>query len=152
MRETTWCWNTLDDFAPRALYAMLALRVDVFVVEQACAYAELDGLDAVALHRVGWEGERAIACLRVLPPSEGFPDVRIGRVAVARDRRGRGLARALMEAALERIAADHPHHAVTLSAQSYLERFYAGFGFRVTGPEYDEDGIPHLPMRRPVPA
>jgi ElaA protein len=126
------------------LYRLLALRVAVFVVEQACAYPELDGRDlepaTVHLWIDGDEGEPA-AYLRLLAEPDG--SVRIGRVVTAPARRGEGLAAALVTAALARTT---PATAV-LDAQSHLTGWYQSFGFEVAGAEYLDDGIPHTPMR-----
>ena len=127
------------------LYALLRLRVDVFVVEQHCAYTEIDGRDTEpdALHVwLADEPTRPLGYLRVLSEPNGV--ARIGRVAVARSARGGGLARRLVQAGLDHIG-DRP---CVLDAQAGLVDFYAEFGFVVTGPEYLEDGIPHMPMRR----
>lgn len=133
-----------DELDPRTAYLLWQLRESVFVVEQECPYPELDGRDLEPGTRHVWaeEGGRPVAYLRLLEDPDG---VRIGRVLVAGDRRGRGLARALMDAALE-LVGDRPSQ---LAAQSYLARWYAGFGYGVSGEEFVEDGIPHVPMRRP---
>jgi ElaA protein len=135
-----------DDLTLAELYAILALRVRVFVVEQECAYQEIDGLDPVAEHwwRPGPSGGVA-AYLRVLL-ADGV--VRIGRVVTAPEHRGTGAGAALMRAALEEL--DGP---VVLGAQVRVRGFYERLGFTVDGVEYDEDGILHVPMRRgTVPA
>jgi ElaA protein len=131
-----------DDLTPRDLYDLLALRVRVFVVEQECAFQELDGLDAEAEHvwTRGPAGE-VVAYLRVL---EGDGETRIGRIVTAPEHRGTGAGAALMRAVLADI--DGP---VVLGAQVQAQGFYARLGFAVDGPGYDEDGIPHVPMRRP---
>ncbi|HEY3009382.1 MAG TPA: GNAT family N-acetyltransferase [Micromonosporaceae bacterium] len=135
----------LAELDPGTLYALLKLRVDVFVVEQQCAYPELDGRDTEpdTLHVWLERGGRPAAYLRILRDADGA--ARIGRVVVARDARGDRLAGRLMGAALELIG-DRP---AVLEAQAHLADFYAGHGFVPTGPEYLEDGIAHLPMRRP---
>ncbi|MGH9249976.1 MAG: GNAT family N-acetyltransferase [Acidimicrobiales bacterium] len=133
------------DLDTATLYAVLRLRVDVFVVEQHCAYPELDGRDTEpgALHVwLADESAGPVGYLRILADPDGV--ARIGRVAVARSARGAGLARRLMQAALQQVG-DRP---CVLDAQAGLVGFYAEFGFVVTGPEYLEDGIPHVPMRR----
>ncbi len=127
------------------LYAVLQLRVDVFVVEQQCPYAELDGLDTDpgAEHfwiEAGIPG-KVVATLRVLQV-DGRP--RIGRVATAWSHRQRGYAAALMRAALAHVG----EREITLEAQSHLQQWYAGFGFVRSGEDYDEDGIRHVHMRR----
>ena len=68
---------------------------------------------------------------------------RIGRVVTAPEHRGTGVGVALMREVLARI--DGP---AVLGAQVRVRGFYERLGFVVDGPEYDEDGIPHLPMRR----
>jgi ElaA protein len=132
------------DLDAATLYALLRLRVDVFVVEQRCPYPELDGRDTEPDTRHVWiEGDgRPIAYLRMLADPGGA--VRIGRVVVAAPARGAGLATALMAAALE-LADTRP---CVLDAQAHLAGYYAGLGFTAIGPEYVEDGIPHLPMHR----
>ena len=131
------------DLTAGELHAILALRTRVFVVEQDCAFQEIDGLDPVAVHwwAAGDAGEVA-AYLRVL--DEGGGVTRIGRVVTAPEHRGTGAGAALMRAALA--ALDGP---VVLGAQVRVQGFYERLGFSVDGPGYDEDGIPHVPMRRP---
>jgi ElaA protein len=133
------------------LYALLRLRVDVFVVEQQCPYPELDGRDAEpsTLHfwLAGGDGRgvsEPVAYLRLLSEPDGT--ARIGRVVVARQARGTGLAGRLMAEALARIG----ERECVLDAQTPLVGFYTGLGFTATGPEFLEDGIAHVPMRRGV--
>jgi len=125
------------------LYALLRLRVDVFVVEQECPYPELDGRDTEpeTLHLWLEEGGSMLGYLRLLTDPEGR---RIGRVCVALEARGRGVAEALMHAALARCTGP-----VVLDAQAHLSGWYERLGFVVAGPRFVEDGIPHVPMRLP---
>ncbi|WP_309068264.1 GNAT family N-acetyltransferase [Microbacterium sp.] len=131
------------DIPPLVLYAILRLRVDVFVVEQECAYPELDGRDIepTAVQLWAEEAGEVIATLRLL--TDG-PDRRIGRVATAARARGRGVAADLMQRAL----AECEGAVVRLDAQAHLAGWYARFGFAPDGPEFLEDGIPHVPMIR----
>ncbi|MGH3762379.1 GNAT family N-acetyltransferase [Actinophytocola sp.] len=137
---------TGDELTAAQLYALLTLRVDVFVVEQECPYPELDGRDLrpdtghLWLARAG----EPRAYLRLLrEPGGGW---RIGRVCTAAGARGLGLGARLMAAALERVGdAD-----VVLDAQTYAQDFYARFGFAPEGAPFDEDGIEHITMRRTV--
>jgi ElaA protein len=136
------------DLDGATLYTLLRLRCDVFVVEQACAYPELDGRDTEPAARHLWltddDGADPVAYLRVLADPDG--SARIGRVCVARKARGAGAAGRLMAAALALTGGRR----CVLDAQSHLTAFYARFGFSPTGPEYLEDGIPHVPMARPA--
>lgn len=124
------------------LYRILKLRVDVFVVEQECAYPELDGRDLEPSTRQLWveDAGEVVATLRVLHDGSA---VRIGRVATAESARSAGHAGRLMQRALE-LAGDRD---VVLDAQSYLQGWYEKFGFVRTGDEFLDDGIPHVPMQ-----
>ncbi|MEU1756560.1 GNAT family N-acetyltransferase [Micromonospora matsumotoense] len=159
---------TFAELDARTFHDLLRLRIDVFVVEQRCPYPELDGRDVEPGTRHLWlthdgdlprdgilprdgdvprdgvlprDGD-VLAYLRLLADPGGV--TRIGRVVVAPAARGGGLAGRLMTEAL-RLVGDRP---CVLEAQAHLSGFYAGHGFTVTGPQYVEDGIPHLPMRR----
>jgi ElaA protein len=126
------------------LYALLKLRVDVFVVEQACPYPELDGRDAEPGTRHLWlagDSGAPAAYLRILEEPDG---ARIGRVVTAPYARGGGLAARLMVAAL-RVVGDRT---ARLDAQIQVAGFYTRYGFAADGPEFLEDGIPHIPMVR----
>ena len=131
------------DLTPFEVYALCRLRVDVFVVEQECPYPELDGRDVEPATEHLWfdvDGEVA-ATIRVL---DNGASRAIGRVATDARFRGRGLAARLIEQGI----ADYGDVPLTLGAQAHLEGWYERFGFRRSGPGYDEDGIPHVPMRR----
>jgi ElaA protein len=135
---------TFGELDASTLYALLRLRVDVFVVEQHCPYPELDGRDTEPGTRHVWFADDAPqAYLRILTERDGA--FRIGRVCTSATARGAGLSGRLLGAALELVG----NAPCVLDAQSYLVEFYARFGFFPTGPEYVEDGIPHIPMRRP---
>jgi ElaA protein len=132
------------DLSASELYGLLRLRVDVFVVEQRCPYAELDGRDLEPGTVHLWTGDvhRPSACLRLLTEPQGVR--RIGRVCAAPAARGRGLIKRLMTAVITEIG----DAACVLSAQAHLTGLYGGFGFTPNGPGYDWDGVPHVPMRR----
>jgi ElaA protein len=138
----------LASLDPLTAYSLMKLRQDVFVVEQRCAYPDLDGRDLEPTARqvvVEDDAGVVVGCARVLDDlDQDGPVWRIGRVALHPTLRGQGWSKRLMDAALE-VCPDRP---VVLDAQAPLEGFYASFGFAVVGPEYVEDGIPHVPMRR----
>jgi len=131
------------------LYALLQARVSVFVLEQACAYQELDGLDAPGLHLWCAAPETGVlAYARILPPGKRFAEASIGRVLTTEAARGQGLGRQLMARAI-RVAEDQfGRTGIRISAQCYLEHFYAAFGFEAVGEQYLEDDIPHQEMFR----
>lgn len=140
-------WDQLDNLTPRALYAMLKLRVDVFVVEQNCPYPEIDGKDYDAFHLRILDGEELAASLRVLPPEQDGKPVKIGRVVVGADYRGYKLGQRLMKEAVAFAQKRFPGVAIELGGQSHLQKFYGSFGFVAVSDEYLEDGIPHVDMR-----
>lgn len=134
------------------LYALMALRQEVFVVEQRCAYLDADGADPRAAHlwATGADPAYPIAYCRIFAAGVKYPEASIGRVASAGAARRTGVGRALMAEALRRLDADAGGAvaAVRISAQEYLRRFYEGFGFRVVSDPYLEDDIPHVEMLR----
>lgn len=132
----------VDELDARTLHDLIRLRVDVFVVEQACPYPELDGRDVEPGTRHWWlaDGSGPVAVLRTLAEPDGSS--RLGRVVTRVDRRGEGLAARLIGAALAGLP-----RPVRIDAQSHLAGWYAGFGFVPDGDEFVEDGIPHVPMR-----
>jgi ElaA protein len=140
------------DLDTTTLYAILKLRSDVFVVEQKCFYADPDGRDTEPGTRHVWvaRDRDVLAYLRILvdPTDDGRHVERIGRVVVAPAERGAGHAGRLMAHALTVIG----NRDSVLEAQAHLTGFYRRFGYSQTGPEYLEDGIPHVPMRRTATA
>ncbi len=131
------------------LYDLLALRSEVFVVEQNCVFLDIDGLDRQTWHLLGHGDDgRLLAYLRLIPPGLKAPDALIGRVVTSPAARGGGSGRVLMAEALAQCERLWPRHPITLHAQAHLERFYASFGFAPVGDLYMEDGIQHIEMRK----
>lgn len=138
----------LAELSGEEVHDLLKLRFDVFILEQQSLYPEIDGRDVEAVHLIAADGGGApAATLRMLGLGGDGP-VYIGRVAVRADMRGTGLGRDMMAAALERIAVAAPGRPVRLGAQTYLEGFYASFGFRTISGVYDDGGIPHVDMEK----
>lgn len=137
----------IDDIPTTTFYRIARLRQEVFVVEQDCVYLDLDGRDLERGSKQLWaetaEGEVA-ATVRILDEhAQEAGLMSIGRVVTAPDWRGRGIAAALLRAAIEACAG----RAILIHAQSHLAEWYGDFGFVQCGDEFLEDGIPHLPMR-----
>ena len=151
----TWevpSWAPFDSLSGRDVHDLLALRQEVFVVEQRCLYVDADGLDLGALHLLVRDARSPssvlLAAARVLAPGVRFAERSVGRVVVRASARGPGLGRALMVDALRRIEAMEGREPVRLAAQAHLERFYASLGFVRVSDVFDEDGIPHIEMLR----
>lgn len=132
------------------LHALLRLRCDVFVVEQECPYAEVDGRDLLPTTTHLWVEDEVggvAATLRLLDADGPGSQLVVGRVVTAPEARGRGLAARLVE----QVVAEHGgERSLFLEAQSHLVGWYARFGFVRDGEDFDLDGIPHAPMVRPA--
>jgi len=142
-------WRSFQQLSTDELYSLLRLRCEVFVVEQRCAYLDIDGRDQVAEHllAMGPNG-RLSGYLRAFAPGEPGTAAQIGRVVTAPADRGTGLGHWLMQEALDFIARRFGDVQVEVSAQVHLERFYAKFGFERSSETYPLDGILHCDMLR----
>ena len=135
-----------QDLGPDRLYEILKLRSEVFVVEQKCAYQDLDNKDEKALHLVGEENNKIIAYTRIFRRGEFFKNSSIGRVLVKKEYRNKDYGRKIMISSIEKLKKDPKEEKIELSAQKYLLKFYSELGFEKIGEEYLEDNIPHVKM------
>ncbi len=135
-----------QDLAIDELYAIMALRAAVFVVEQNCVYQDLDYKDQKALHVMGWINGKLVAYTRLFGPGDYFDQASIGRVIVSMDQRGHNYGHQIMSASINAITQHYKTDRIDISAQTYLEQFYTAHGFLPSGEEYLEDGIPHIKM------
>ena len=138
--------KTFDELTNRELYTLLQLRQEVFVIEQACIYPEIDGKDENAYHLLAVSDGKLVGCLRIVGKGVIFAEVSIGRVVVSEPNRGRGIAKEMMRHALGFIENELKEKRVNISAQTYAIPFYEGLGFTPVSEEYLEDGIPHVDM------
>jgi len=145
----TWLIKPFAALTLAELYALLQLRSEVFVVEQACAFQDIDGQDQAALHLLGYAetGELA-AYARLFGAGITYPEASVGRVVVSPQFRRYGLGRELLRQALAGVEQQFGAQAIQIGAQLYLKSFYESFGFRQHGSGYLEDDIPHLHMLR----
>jgi ElaA protein len=147
-----WQWKRFPELTLDELYGLLALREQVFVVEQKSLYQDADGYDRGAHHLLGslpGAPEPTLAAyLRVLPPGLKYPEASFGRVVTAPSARRHGYGKLLVEKAVAFIEASYPRAPIRIGAQHYLQRFYERFGFRRVSDVYDEDGVPHIDMLR----
>lgn len=140
-------WSGFDALSGREVHDLLKLRQDVFVVEQDCAFGEIDGKDPLALHYFLLSPSGQIAgALRLFAGGGAERPSRIGRVVIAPEYRGRKLGQRLMRAGVEKARELAPGAPIHLSAQAHLERFYGELGFRTVSDVYLEDDIPHIDM------
>lgn len=127
------------------LYALLALRSEVFVVEQNCVYQDLDGIDQQSIHLLLYNELDLIGTLRIVPKGLIYNEIAIGRVCLTKEFRLKGNGKALMQAGIAYVMKDEKQ-AIRISAQAHLEKFYTDLGFKSTKKSYLEDGIPHIEM------
>lgn len=141
-----------DHLSVRQLYAIMALRQEVFVVEQNCPYLDADGKDPDAWHLMAHTPDgQLVAYTRLLPKGVAYPEyISIGRVVTSALARGTGSGRALMHKSIVMCRLLFGDGPIKIGAQSYLLDFYGSFGFESTGKEYLEDGIPHTEMILPA--
>lgn len=148
--EINWLDLHHRDLSVQQLYALLALRCEVFVVEQNCPYQDVDGQDLLAenRHLLGMHGDQLVAYARILSPMDAASPVKIGRVIVSDKARGISLGNRLMEQALTCCQQHWPDRTLFLSAQAHLQTFYGRHGFMAVSAEYLEDAIPHVDMQK----
>lgn len=145
-----WSISPFYELNLDALYALLQLRAEVFVVEQTCYYQDLDYKDQLADHVLVYSGDQLAGYARLFAPGVVHPGAAsIGRVVTHPGHRGRSLGRRLMQRSIDECRERWPEAPIRISAQVYLLAFYRSLGFEVVGEEYLEDGIPHVAMNRP---
>ena len=148
MNSASYLSKSFEDLSMTELYAILALRMQVFCVEQNCAYQDLDGQDQNAQHVFIKENNAILAYARILKGEQAY---HIGRVVVHPQHRKKGLATVVMQASINSIkriqSKQQKNIKIEISAQSYLTDFYQGLGFENTGKYYLEDDIPHEEMQ-----
>jgi len=129
---------SLDEF-----YAILKLRMEVFIVEQKSIYQDIDDLDQEADHLLGFDDGNLIAYLRVYS-AEG--KIHIGRIVIFKEWRGKGFAKDMMNKCLSELQSKESHEPIVMSAQTYLKNFYESLGFKIVGSPYDDGGVEHIDM------
>ena len=141
----TFSHSNISAMDPIVLYKILQLRTDVFVVEQNCPYPELDGRDLEPDCELIWVtvDDEIAGTTRILQEADAL---RIGRVVVAPNHRGTGLARELFAATLQRCKQIDSDSKIVLDAQAPLQGWYRSFGFKPVSDVFMEDGIPHITM------
>ena len=134
--------KTFDQLTPKEVYEILQIRSAVFVVEQTCVYQDIDGVDLEAWH-VFLRDDRGIrAYLRAFWKDD--TTAQLGRVLTMD--RGRGLGMEVLKAGIRTVREQMDAEKIFIEAQTYTIVFYGKVGFHVTGEEFLEDGIPHVPM------
>ena len=166
-----WQCLPFDRLNVHSLYAILQLRAEVFVVEQACVFQDMDGADAACHHLLGTDAAASpglagcvesadsadpmpprplLAYARLVPAGLKYTEASIGRVVTSPAARGRALGHALMAQACRQLVSLWGPQPIRIGAQAHLQAFYGQHGFVTDSPPYMEDGIPHVEMLRPA--
>lgn len=143
--------KTFEQLTITELHEIFKLRVDVFVVEQACAYPEVDGKDILpdTRHIMFLDDGVLAAYTRVLAPDVSYPGhSSIGRIANAESHRGMGLGHKIVAASIVACLEYWPDKDIEIGAQAHLQNFYQKHGFVTVSDEYLDDGIMHVDMVR----
>ena len=141
-----WSKKEFNDLSVNELYAILKARVDVFIVEQACPFPEIDNYDQQSLHICLKNKDEILAYVRLLPKNSKYKEASIGRVLVVKEHRGKGYAETIMKEAINHIFNEWKDEAILIQAQHYLVKFYSSLGFKQITEIYLEDDIPHVDM------
>lgn len=146
-----WEIKSFDELTTYELYAIIQLRLEVFVLEQNVVYQDLDNKDFKSIHVAGYnEQGELVAYLRVIPPGMNyhFKEISLGRVVTSKKVRKEGIGKALVVKGIEYITEHYGNVPIRISAQVYLIKFYSSFGFKTVGEQYTEDDLPHIEMLR----
>jgi ElaA protein len=149
MAEIRWICKHFSELSALEYHHILFLRTEVFVVEQNCPYQEVDEKDVVAFHLFGLnKNKEVVAVTRILPQGVSYKEVSIGRVAIKKTYRGKGLGDELLFESFLAILHYFGEQSIRISAQEYLVKYYSAHGFKKIGEMYLEDDIPHVEMIR----
>jgi len=143
-----WVLKKFQELSVDELYELLRLRAEVFVVEQTCAFQDLDNKDQPSYHLLGYLQDELVAYTRLVPPGLSYQAASIGRVVTSPAHRKKGLGKALMRESIARCEQLYNTPKLVIGAQCYLQAFYESFGFTPSGQIYLEDGIEHIEMTR----
>lgn len=142
-----WQIKPYQELSLNEFHDIIALRINVFVVEQDCPYQDLDGKDKKSYHVICRDGKGDIvATARIVPPGISYDSPSIGRVVIDESIRGNGIGHELMNKCVDYSLLEFGNGLITISAQKHLEKYYGSHDFTSTGKEYLEDGIPHVEM------
>jgi len=146
--DLTWKCTTFEELSVHELYAIMQLRMQVFVVEQNCVFQDADNKDQFCYHLAAWHNENLVAYARLVPPGITYEEMSIGRIITSPAYRGGGAGRLLLQNAILKCALIFGKNPIKIGAQLYLKKFYESFDFQQVRDIYVEDGIEHIHMLR----
>lgn len=140
-----WTIKPFEKLTNKELHRIYKERTAVFVVEQDCAYQEIDDTDFTSIHFLKQLDNHLMAYARLIIEPDS---IRIGRVLVPKEQRNNGFGQELMTVLLAYTDQHYSGLPVNAQAQAYLQTFYGSFGFCPISKVYLEDNIPHIDMVR----
>jgi len=147
MTTGTWFLKTFNELSSDELYNILKLRNAIFIVDQQCVFADIDGRDqACCYHFFCTLNGQIIAYARIFGPGQIYQEPCLSRVCTSLDQRGKGMGKELLKRTLDEMSRLFPGQSIRIGAQLYLKTFYENFGFKIDGDRYIEDGIEHIQM------
>ena len=144
--QIEWQLKKFEDLTPYEVYAILQLRIEVFIVEQTCVFQDADDKDQPSYHLMGWLNYKLVAYTRLVPPGISYQEPSIGRVVTAPAVRRTGAGKLLMQESIKQVYHLFGKQPIKIGAQLYLKAFYQSFGFNQISIMYLEDGIEHIYM------
>lgn len=146
-RRFAWKSESFSRLSLDELYKILQLRQEVFILEQACVYSDLDDKDQLSHHLTAWQNDTLVAYTRLIPYGISYPDaMSIGRVVTAPGFRGKGLGVELMRRSIDTLYGQYGHNIIKIGAQQHLHAFYSRLGFEQSSEPYMDAGILHIEM------
>lgn len=139
-----WQYKHFQELNAQDFHQIIKERTKIFVVEQGCAYQEVDDIDLRAIHLIKRQKNSIKAYARIYKDDR---KIKIGRVLVPGEFRNEGHGKELIKTALDYVTCHYPNSEVTIQAESYLKDFYESFGFKTVSDLYYDYDIGHYDMK-----
>jgi|688.fasta_scaffold91378_7 ElaA protein len=147
LSELLYKSGTIHQLAATEVWDSMCLRQEVFILEQACLYPDMDKYDFEATHVLMYHKHgNLVGTARILKPGAKYTEASIGRIAINLNYRGLSLGRKLTADCIAKCQSMYPEAGIRISAQHRLENFYKSLSFVPVTEPYDEDGILHVDM------
>ncbi|MFT3741545.1 MAG: GNAT family N-acetyltransferase [Gammaproteobacteria bacterium] len=141
----TFLKKNFHDLTLEELYAVLKLRMTIFMLEQQSLYLDIDDQDQQAIHVLGLDANQQLVCYARINVNQATAHIR--RVCVIEAYRSQGLGSQLMQEILQYLS-KLSINKIALDAQFHLQNFYGKYGFVCTGDPYDDGGVLHITMQK----
>lgn len=142
----SWHIKSFEDLTNLEWHEIMKERMAVFVVEQGCAYMDIDGHDPNSYHLFFKEDNEIAAYARLMPSGTIYREASIGRIIVKKEHRGKGYAREIMERGMKFLIEEMKESEIKLQAEYYIKDLYASYGFQIISDIFLDEGIEHVNM------